>query len=77
MEQPVLPKFDMSNFPAGLFAAAFGQTYGGESRMNIAVRVDSKTPLANLPIGLSARLVSEAVIHAYQSGEQFDAASVR
>ncbi|TNV75658.1 hypothetical protein FGO68_gene4728 [Halteria grandinella] len=68
---------DQFKIPDGLFTSLFPPRSDFECKMNIAVRVDNKTPLANLPIGLSARLVSEAVIHAYQSGLQFDAASVR
>ena len=37
-----------------------------ETKMVIAVRTDKNSPLENLPLGLSAKLVSEAVIFAYQ-----------
>ncbi len=44
--------------------------------MVIAVRTDKNSPLENLPLGLSAKLVSEAVIFAYQKAQETDPVSV-
>ena len=44
---------------------------GMETKMVIAMRVDPHTPFANMPVGLSSKLVSEAVIMAYQKGQEF------
>ena len=44
--------------------------------MVIAIRADRKTPFDNMPMGLSAKLVSEGVIFAYQRAQEVDPVSL-
>ena len=46
-----------------------------ETKMVIAMRVDG--PFENLALGLSAKLVSEAVIQAYQRGQETNPLAVK
>ena len=54
---------DLSTIP--LFAGELPSRPKGEYKMVIAVRADPGTDLEKMPTGLSAKLVSEAVIRAY------------
>ena len=54
---------DLSTIP--LFAGELPSRPKNEYKMVIVVRADPGTDLERLPTGLSAKLVSEAVIRAY------------
>jgi len=79
-EEPPKPVHQPSLF-AGIDFSTIPLFAGGmpavkETKMVIAMRADPGTEFEKLPTGLSAKLVCEAVIRAYQSGQEFDSHSV-
>ena len=64
-EEPLGQEMPPAFNPGFLMDPALFHSFATETKMVIAIRADKGTPLENLPLGLSARLVSEAVILAY------------